>query len=77
MNKPGSLELAHERIARLAYQLWEKAGRCGGHELEHWLQAENQLRPQPGPVGHNGLKPKRGHSPMVVRRSANGSPARP
>lgn len=33
-----------ELIAALAYAIWEKAGRPTGHDMEHWLQAEAQLR---------------------------------
>ncbi len=29
-------------IARLAYQLWEKAGRPAGRDLEFWVEAEKQ-----------------------------------
>jgi len=45
-NKP-----IHDRIASLAYQLWEIGGRKPGRDLEYWLQAEKQLmdvsRPSP------------------------------
>lgn len=33
-----------DEIARLAYQLWEEAGRPEGLALEHWLEAELKLR---------------------------------
>lgn len=29
-----------EEIRKLAYDLYEKSGRLGGSELEHWLKAE-------------------------------------
>ena len=29
-----------EEIRRLAYDFYEKSGRMGGRELEHWLMAE-------------------------------------
>jgi hypothetical protein len=29
-----------EEIKRVAYELYEKSGRVGGHELENWLAAE-------------------------------------
>jgi len=32
-----------ERIARRAYELWQKAGRQGS-DVEHWLEAEQQIR---------------------------------
>jgi hypothetical protein len=34
---------AHDRIARLAYELYEKRGRQDGRALEDWLNAELQL----------------------------------
>jgi hypothetical protein len=30
-------------VRRLAYQLWEMAGRPDGHATDHWLEAERQL----------------------------------
>jgi hypothetical protein len=32
-----------EEITLAAYQLWEKAGRSSGRDLEFWLAAEKQL----------------------------------
>ena len=37
-------------VSRLAYQLWENAGRPAGRDLEFWLAAENQLRAARVPV---------------------------
>jgi Protein of unknown function (DUF2934) len=34
---------AHDRIARLAYELYEQRGRQEGRALEDWLNAELQL----------------------------------
>jgi hypothetical protein len=31
-------------VSRLAYQLWEDAGRPAGRDLEFWLAAESKLR---------------------------------
>ena len=33
----------HELIALRAYELWERAGRQGS-EMDHWLEAERQVR---------------------------------
>jgi hypothetical protein len=33
-----------EEIALCAHQIWEQAGRPDGRDMEHWLQAEAQLR---------------------------------
>jgi len=40
----GPPEITHEKIATLAYRLWEDQGRPEGMELEIWCQAERQLR---------------------------------
>lgn len=36
--------ISHDEIARRAHDLWEQCGRLEGRELEHWLQAERELR---------------------------------
>ena len=35
--------LVKQRIAELAYQLYEKRGRQPGRELEDWLEAERRV----------------------------------
>jgi len=39
-----SRQITSECIASRAYTLWEQAGRPQGRDLEHWLQAESQLK---------------------------------
>ncbi len=34
----------HQRIAEVAYDIWQERGRPEGDELAHWLKAENLLR---------------------------------
>lgn len=34
---------SREEVAERAYQLYERAGRRDGSDLEHWLQAEAEL----------------------------------
>jgi hypothetical protein len=36
--------IPHDQIAERARQLWKERGSPGGRELEHWLDAERQLR---------------------------------
>jgi len=36
--------LTHDRIAQLAYDLYEKRGRQEGRALEDWLNAERNLK---------------------------------
>jgi Protein of unknown function (DUF2934) len=42
MNNP-SLSISHEDIAERAHEIWDQEGRPLGHELEHWLRAEQEL----------------------------------
>jgi hypothetical protein len=37
------VQITHEAITRLAYQLWENSGRPQGQALTHWLEAESKL----------------------------------
>ena len=34
----------HDEIARVAYELYEKAGKARGNELKNWLEAEKIVR---------------------------------
>lgn len=45
-DEPRSVERVDQqtRIAQRAYQLYEEQGRRDGHALEHWLQAEQEIR---------------------------------
>jgi hypothetical protein len=36
--------LSNHDIACRARQIWEQAGCVSGHELDHWLQAERELK---------------------------------
>lgn len=33
-------ESVQDKIARVAYELYEKSGRVHGKDIEHWLEAE-------------------------------------
>jgi hypothetical protein len=33
-----------EKIAARAYEIWQASGRPDGHDMDHWLQAERELR---------------------------------
>ncbi len=35
---------SHDAVARRAFELWEQQGREPGRDVEHWLQAEAELR---------------------------------
>lgn len=36
--------IGEDAIARRAHELWEQEGRPEGRAVEHWLEAERQLR---------------------------------
>jgi DUF2934 family protein len=38
-----SLNIRHEQVARLAYELWERNGRPAGSAERDWLMAEQIL----------------------------------
>ncbi len=38
-----STELSHEKVAQRAYQIWEAAGHPTDQDVQHWLQAEEEL----------------------------------
>ena len=39
-----STPLARDKVADRARRIWEERGRPEGRDLEHWLEAERQLR---------------------------------
>ena len=44
--------ISHEEIALCAYYIWEAEGRPEARAVEHWLQAELQLKATPALDGH-------------------------
>src|SRR5512133_281155 len=36
--------ITHEEISKKAREIWEREGRPEGRDIEHWLQAETELR---------------------------------
>jgi hypothetical protein len=61
-------ELVTEKnnVAHLACQLWDKAGRPAGRDLEFWLEAEKELLNAPQDQ-HNAPEPKAGTESVAVR----------
>lgn len=57
MNKNMEVTADEQSVSRLAYQLWETAGRPVGRDLEFWLAAEAKLRVVPAPVAPIALAP--------------------
>jgi hypothetical protein len=37
-------QMPAEAVSRRAYELWEQDGRPEGRDLQHWLQAEQEVR---------------------------------
>jgi len=35
-----------ERIRRRAYEIYQARGSADGHDLDHWLEAESEIRTQ-------------------------------
>jgi hypothetical protein len=42
--KSGAPAIAQGEIARRAYELFMSRGAVHGHDLEHWFEAENDLK---------------------------------
>lgn len=42
-----SREISHDQIAERARAIWQERGQPEGRDLEHWLDAERELR-EPG-----------------------------
>lgn len=50
--------MTDEQVAALAYAIWIDRGRPDGRDVEHWLEAERQLRGVVEPlVDENRLDP--------------------
>ena len=41
-------ETSDQKIAAVAYSIWEQEGRPEGREFEHWLRAKTQIQLKPG-----------------------------
>jgi len=45
-SKPGKTAPSQADIGAKAYEIWLSQGKEAGHDQEHWLEAEQQLRQQ-------------------------------
>jgi hypothetical protein len=63
-------QVSREEIAAVAYSIWENEGRPEGRAVEHWLQAEAQLR-----LAHPA-NPSRGFERSKPLRAARPAPGR-
>ena len=57
----GNGQDVQQTIAAKAYELYEKAGRIDGHDVEHWLEAEQLVLAEKKAGG--ALSPMRGLRP--------------
>lgn len=65
------LEL-EERIRRRAHQIWEEGGRQEGRDLEHWLEAEQEvLGSGKQPAQDRGTVVGDAHTPDIVFSKAS------
>jgi len=53
ISRGGDGQPKHDEIARLAHSIWRAEGCPVGRDLDHWLQAESELR-QPQPRSRSG-----------------------
>ncbi len=48
------VKIPHEKIAMRAFEKWVKRGRQHGHDVQDWVEAENELRAELSrPVSHS------------------------
>ena len=52
-SKVGPITLTHDQIAQRAHMIWEREGKVGGRDEEHWSQALAELTCGTGDVGDN------------------------
>jgi len=66
--------VTQEAVRARAFQLWVRAGKRNGHELEDWLEAERQLRAEAAPAAAT-LEPAPAAGAKKKRSSKGKSPA--
>jgi uncharacterized protein (DUF2267 family) len=62
----------HAQIQERAFQIWEQVGRPDGEELNHWLQAEQE-------IGQSNAEPndhRKGPTRQAARRTRSARPAK-
>jgi hypothetical protein len=62
----------HEQITRRAYEIFIERGRPEGRDLEHWLEAEKQLRAKGQTKVQTSAAPVAAASPAQPSASARG-----
>lgn len=68
--------MTHEEISKKAREIWEREGRPIGRDIEHWLQAELEMRQAPdGDQAHQNLTSQDAamlHVPAALAREDSG-----
>jgi len=66
--------LDYDEVAKVARSIWEREGCPPGHDLEHWLRAEQQLLAAKSKqnAGAQNFAAKLRTSPAAARRSVTG-----
>jgi hypothetical protein len=65
--------ITHQDIADRAHAIWEREGCPAGRELDHWLQAEQELHSECSDEGNLESKFQHTGAASVSRRRAAGS----
>jgi hypothetical protein len=63
---PHNPEHYSDQIARLAYELWDQAGRPIGRDLEFWFNAEHRLATTVKPAAASSVSRRAKSSPGVA-----------
>jgi hypothetical protein len=67
-----TITVDQESVSRLAYQLWENAGRPAGRDLEFWLAAEAHASAAAKAASSSDFAPKAPDPAFKSPRSARG-----
>ena len=59
------MSFSSEEIAERAYQIYERDGRNDGHDMDHWLQAERELREERARKQGRGLNQQSASQPSA------------
>ena len=79
VNGTANSQLSQEEIAARAYAIYEREGRTDGRAMDHWLQAEAELRAERDRNNSAGILNERGgngHGSTEGQEASIKSPAR-
>ena len=72
------MSFSSDEIAARAYQIYERDGRADGRDMDHWLQAERELREERSRRGNVAMseRPEQNRGEAPSRGSAPSRPPR-